>query len=239
MQAAQLGIVFHTSYSGRSLDTMKPSFNIDIGRLKPTKDVWFRDASFVNASGTATFTEAETKQISNILSQAGRTFQRINALVLNRISVNDKVLGEIKIFNNQMVRQGQKIRNTSTHTVNLIRYVENKLNKEILKAKRDDTKKKRQREKNEMMRLLRGSARQLIEVFNLMNLITEAKTIIIRKLQEMRQVTNTFVRTDNGFRITNPEGFVAVDKLSGGALKLVDRLEFSHQNFTAKKQWDK
>ena len=239
MQAAQLGIVFHTSYSGRSLDTMKPSFNIDIGRLKPTKDVWFRDASFVNASGTATFTEAETKQISNILSQAGRTFQKINALVLNRISVNDKVLGEIKIFNNQMVRQGQKIRNTSTHTVNLIRYVENKLNKEILKAKRDDTKKKRQREKNEMMRLLRGSARQLIEVFNLMNSITEAKTIIIRKLQEMRQVTNTFVRTDNGFRITNPEGFVAVDKLSGGALKLVDRLEFSHQNFTAKKQWDK
>ena len=239
MQAAQLGIVFHTSYSGRSLDTMKPSFNIDISRLKPTKDVWFRDASFVNASGTATFTEAETKQISNILSQAGRTFQRINALVLNRISVNDKVLGEIKIFNNQMVRQGQKIRNTSTHTVNLIRYVESKLNKEILKAKRDDTKKKRQREKNEMMRLLRGSARQLIEVFNLMNSITEAKTIIIRKLQEMRQVTNTFVRTDNGFRITNPEGFVAVDKLSGGALKLVDRLEFSHQNFTAKKQWDK
>ena len=239
MQAAQLGIVFHTSYSGRSLDTMKPSFNIDISRLKPTKDVWFRDASFVNASGTATFTEAETKQISNILSQAGRTFQKINALVLNRISVNDKVLGEIKIFNNQMVRQGQKIRNTSTHTVNLIRYVENKLNKEILKAKRDDTKKKRQREKNEMMRLLRGSARQLIEIFNLMNSITEAKTIIIRKLQEMRQVTNTFVRTDNGFRITNPEGFVAVDKLSGGALKLVDRLEFSHQNFTAKKQWDK
>ena len=239
MQAAQLGIVFHTSYSGRSLDTMKPSFNLDISRLKPTKDVWFRDASFINASGTATFTEAETKQISNILSQAGRTFQKINALVLNRISVNDKVLGEIKIFNNQMVRQGQKIRNTSTHTVNLIRYVESKLNKEILKAKRDDTKKKRQREKNEMMRLLRGSARQLIEVFNLMNSITEAKTIIIRKLQEMRQVTNTFVRTDNGFRITNPEGFVAVDKLSGGALKLVDRLEFSHQNFTAKKQWDK
>ncbi len=239
MQAAQLGIVFHTSYSGRSLDTMKPSFNIDISRLKPTKDVWFRDASFINASGTATFTEAETKQISNILSQAGRTFQKINALVLNRISVNDKVLGEIKIFNNQMVRQGQKIRNTSTHTVNLIRYVESKLNKEILKAKRDDTKKKRQREKNEMMRLLRGSARQLIEIFNLMNSITEAKTIIIRKLQEMRQVTNTFVRTDNGFRITNPEGFVAVDKLSGGALKLVDRLEFSHQNFTAKKTWDK
>ena len=72
-----------------------------------------------------------------------------------------------------------------------------------------------------------------------MNQIVDAKLIIIRKLQEMRQITGTFVRTDDGFKITNPEGFVAVDKLSGGALKLVDRLEFSHQNFTVKKQWDK
>jgi hypothetical protein len=50
---AQLGIVFHTSYSGRTLETMKASFNIDIGHLNRTKDVWFRDASFVDASGTA------------------------------------------------------------------------------------------------------------------------------------------------------------------------------------------
>jgi len=239
MQAAQLGIVFHTSYSGRTLKTMKPSFNIDIGRLQPTKDVWFRDASFTDASGTATFTDAETRQITNILSQAGRTFRTINAQVLNRISINDKILMEIKTFNNKSVRAGEKIRNTSVHTINLIRYVEDKLNKEILKAKRADTKRKRQQEKNEMMRFFRGSAMQLVQIFNLMNLIVDTKLIIIRKLQEMRQVTNTFVRTDDGFKITNPEGFVAVSTLTGGALKLVDRLEFSHQNFTVKKQWDK
>ena len=239
MQAAQLGIVFHTSYSGRTLRTMKPSFNIDIGRLQPTKDVWFRDASFTDASGTASFTDAETRQITNILSQAGRTFRTINAQVLNRLSINDKILTEIKTFNNKSVRAGEKIRNTSVHTINLIRFVEQKLNKEILKAKRAETKRKRQQEKNEMMRFFRQSAMQLVQIFNLMNQIVDAKLIIIRKLQEMRQVTGTFVRTDDGFKITNPEGFVAVDKLSGGALKLVDRLEFSHQNFTVKKQWDK
>ena len=239
MQAAQLGIVFHTSYSGRTLRTMKPSFNIDIGRLQPTKDVWFRDASFTDASGTASFTDAETRQITNILSQAGRTFRTINAQVLNRLSINNKILMEIKTFNNKSVRAGEKIRNTSVHTINLIRFVEQKLNKEILKAKRVETKRKRQQEKNEMMRFFRQSAMQLVQIFNLMNQIVDAKLIIIRKLQEMRQVTGTFVRTDDGFKITNPEGFVAVDKLSGGALKLVDRLEFSHQNFTVKKQWDK
>ena len=239
MQAAQLGIVFHTSYSGRTLRTMMPSFNIDIGRLQPTKDVWFRDETFTDASGTATFTDAETRQITNILSQAGRTFRTINAQVLNRLSINDKILTEIKTFNNKSVRAGEKIRNTSVHTINLIRFVEQKLNKEILKAKRAETKRKRQQEKNEMMRFFRQSAMQLVQIFNLMNQIVDAKLIIIRKLQEMRQITGTFVRTDDGFKITNPEGLLQLTNYQVVRLKLVDRLEFSHQNFTVKKQWDK
>ena len=68
MLAAQVGVVFHTSYSGKTLETMKASYNIDIGHLKPTKDVWFRDASFTDASGSVTFTEEETAAITSILS---------------------------------------------------------------------------------------------------------------------------------------------------------------------------
>jgi hypothetical protein len=70
-----------------------------------------------------------------------------------------------------------------------------------------------------------------------MNLIDDAKMMIIRKLQEIKQITGTFVRTDDGFKVTSPEGFVAVSKTTGGATKLVDRMEFSHQNFTAAKNW--
>ena len=52
-------------------------------------------------------------------------------------------------------------------------------------------------------------------------------------------MAKTFVRTSTGYRVTAPEGFVAIDNLKGGALKLVDRLEFAHQNFNAAKNWDK
>jgi hypothetical protein len=88
------------------------------------------------------------------------------------------------------------------------------------------------------MRFYRTNAAQLKQIFDLMNMIIEAKLMIIRKLETIRSI-GTFVRTDDGFRITAPEGFVAVDKLKGNALKLVDRLEFSHQNFTAAKNWSK
>ena len=238
MLAAQLGVVFHTSYTGRTMEDMKASFNIDIGRLTATKDVWFRDASFVDASGSATFTEEETKQITTILSIAGRTFQTINPMTLNRIASSETILTYIKTFNNTKVREGKKITNTNQHTLDLIRWVEAKLNKDIADVKRAETKAKRTKEKTEVMRFFRTNAAQLRFIFDLQNLLVDAKLMIVRKLESIRSI-GTFVRTDTGYRITAPEGFVAVDKLKGNAVKLVDRLEFSQANFNAAKNWSK
>ncbi len=166
MMAAQVGVVFHTSYSGKTLETMKASYNIDIGRLSTTKDVWFRDASFTDASGSVTFTEEETATITSILSNAGRVFQSIPALTLNRIAASDVFLTQIKTFNNTKVREGKKIADTRIHTQELINYVEAKLNKEILAAKKEDTKQKRIKEKNEVMRLILHLA-QVVSTFSI------------------------------------------------------------------------
>jgi hypothetical protein len=238
MMAAQLGVVFHTSYVGKDIENMKASFNIDIGHLSTTKDVWFRDASFTDASGSATFTEKETADLTSILSQAGRLFTTIPALTLNKISSSETYLMQIKTYNNTKVREGQEIRDTRAHVNGLMKWVEDRLNKEILAAKKSDTKDKRIKEKTEVMRFYRTNAAQLKNIFDLMNMIIEAKLMIIRKLETIKSI-GTFVRTDDGFKSTAPEGFVAVDKLKGNALKLVDRLEFSHQNFTASKNWSK
>jgi len=239
MLAAQLGVVFHTSYTGKTMADMKASFNIDINHLTNTKDVWFRDAYFVDASGTATFTEQETKQITGILSDAGRLFQTINPLTLNRIAASDVILTYIKTFNNTKVRAGEQIKDTKLHTVQLIKWIEDKLNKEILAAKMEKTKQKKQQEKNELMRFFRQNAGELRKIFDLQNDIVDSKNMIISKLQQLRQVTGSFLKTDDGFKVTNPEGFVAVDRLKGNAVKLVDRMEFSLANFTAQKNWDK
>ena len=64
-----------------------------------------------------------------------------------------------------------------------------------------------------------------------------AKNYLIQKLSQIQSIGH-FIRTPNGYRVTNPEGFVAVDK-KAGAVKLVDRLEFSRANFTIAKDWVK
>lgn len=238
MTDAQIGVVFHTSYTGQKMEDMKASFNIDLGRLQTTKDVWFRDASFTDASGSATFTEEETKKLTGILADAGRLFQQVNSMTLNRISTNETIQTYIKTFNNTKVREGKKISDTRLHTLELIRWVEAKLNKDITDSKREDTKKKKITIKTDIMRFFRGNASQLKNIFDMMNLMVEAKIMIVRKLESIKSI-GTFVRTDTGFRITAPEGFVAVDKLKGNAVKLIDRLEFSQANFNAAKNWSK
>ena len=238
MMAAQLGVVFHTSYSGKIMADMKASFNIDIGRLQTTKDVWFRDASFTDASGSATFTEPETKEITRTLSSAGRTFQGINSMVLNRITASDVYSTYIKTFYNTKIRAGLKITNTRQHTQEMVKWIEDKLNKSIQEAKKEDTKQKRISEKNQIMRFFRNATPDLILMFDFMNDIIDAKLMIVRKLETIRSI-GTFIRTDDGFKVTAPEGFVAVDRLKGSAVKLIDRLEFSQANFNATKNWSK
>jgi hypothetical protein len=158
---------------------------------------------------------------------------------MNRLAASDVILTYIKTFNNTKVRAGEPIKDTKLHTVQLIKWVEDKLNKEILAAKMEKTKQKKQQEKNELMRFFRQNAGELRKIFDLQNNIVDSKNMVISKLQQIRQVTGSFLKTDDGFKVTNPEGFVAVDRLKGNAVKLVDRLEFSLANFTAAKNWSK
>ena len=89
------------------------------------------------------------------------------------------------------------------------------------------------------MNWYKANKNELKKIFDLQNLLVEAKLMVVRKLEQVKGVVGTFLKTDNGFKVTNEEGFVAVDKLDGKAVKLVDRLTFSFNNFTAAKAWAK
>jgi len=239
IKAAKIGIVFHTLYSGKSIEDAKASFNVDIGKLNSnTKNVWFRDASFVDASGTATFTEVETDQINKLLSQAGSLFRTISAKTLNQIAISDTYKIQIKSWNNMKVREGKQITNTATHTRDMINHIEQSLNQNIIDAKKNDTKLRRTKEKNIIISFYKNNRNELKKIFDLQNIIVDVKSLIIRKLEQIKDV-GTFIKTDDGYKVTAPEGFVVVDQLSNKALKIVDRLEFSHANFNIAKNWSK
>ena len=72
---------------------------------------------------------------------------------------------------------------------------------------------------------------QIVALFDLYNLIADAKLIIIRKMDKAKTI-GTFLKTADGYKVTGEEGFVAIDKVGNkNAVKLVDRMKFSKANF--------
>ena len=242
---AKVGIVWHTTYTGDTLQGMKASFGADISGLKKSSSVWMDDATYKDVSGKATFTAKETEKITWILSQTGKTFQKINANKLRSfLIVQNGMTGAIagaslKTYNNSKVRAGEIISNPSAHAKGYEKWVEMSIQKQIDKAKSDKGKKKYTDIQKEYMREIKKHTGNLKEIITFQNLLVDAKMQIVKKLNSVKGLTDTFVKTKDGFKVTNPEGYVAIDRLSGGAVKLVDRMEFSYNNFTAIKAWDK
>ena len=145
----------------------------------------------------------------------------------------------LKTYNNSKVRAGEKIKQPSQHAKGYEKWVEISIQKQIDKAKSPAGKKKYENIQKEYIREVRKYNGMLVQVITFQNLLVDAKMVIVKKLNSVKGLTDTFIKTANGFKVTNPEGYVAIDRVSGGAVKLVDRMEFSFNNFTAIKAWDK
>ena len=113
------------------------------------------------------------------------------------------------------------------------------LQKQVDKVKTPSAKQKYKNIQKQYSLEFRKHANNLANVAKFQNLLIDAKMQIVKKLNSVKQLTDTFIKTKNGFKVTNPEGYVAIDRVSGNAVKLVDRMEFSFNNFTAQKAWDK
>ena len=241
ISAAKVGIVWHTSYSGATFETMRAEFGREIvPKLKKSRDVWMVDATLPDLSGTATLTASDTKLLNDKLSNAGKIFKKIQSGVLKEIENNKELNLIINIYNNRVVREGQRITDTKKHATGLVMFVNDRYAKEIDKRKSQKGKDVQIQKRDELLKFFsKNNIKNLKNIFDLQNFVVDAKLILINKLNKLSSI-GTFVKTKSGFRVTNPEGFVAIDRMEGGAVKLVDRLEFSTNNFSKDiiKGWD-
>mgnify|MGYP003325121225 CR=1 FL=1 len=203
------------------------------------------DATYKDVSGRATMTAKETAVVTSHLSNTGKTFQRINAPLLKKfLRLQDSLTGKLvgasyKTYNNTKVRAGQAVTDPKGHANGYITHVENHFQKEIEKLKTQKSKDVLETKKTEYLREFKKMLPNLQQVTAFQMHLVNAKMEIVKKLNSVKGLTDTFIKTSNGFKVVNPEGYVAIDRVSGDAVKLVDRMEFSFNNFTAIKAWDK
>lgn len=235
--SSKMGIVFHTAYTGSKITDLIANFSPNLKSLKMTKNVWFRDADYTDVSGAATFNAVESSEIRRELAKLEQFAKKIPAKIINEVAVNNELNSAIKKQNNKYVRMGQKVTNPRRFIQDLSKSVEEKYNEEILKLKTEVGKQNKAKGRDKALATINLNIGGLIALVDFIACATEVKTKIIHKLSKMNK-TKTFMRTDGGYKVTNPEGFVVIDN-DGSAVKLVDRLEFSKNNFNLEKNWTK
>ena len=122
----------------------------------------------------------------------------------------------------------------------LIKFIEDRYAKEIDKLKTEKGKSGKRDKRDKVLEFFSADNKvSLVNMFELQKTIVLAKIKLINKLNELKSI-DTFVKTSKGYKVTGEEGYVAIDTLGGDAVKLVDRMEFSYNNFSPDilKGWD-
>ena len=236
IRKASLGVVWHTKYTGKSIDSLKASFGVDANIFKKSKRVWFDDA-YLDTANAVTFSPADVnkleKKINQIAGAAGKAGKFLNELGKDKTKWGLAPL--MKVFFNTKVRAGSKIADTKNLVKEFEQYYTDRLSTEIDTKKSDKGKKKYKDIQKDAQKVLRKFKNELYFTMATYLGILDAKNMVVKQLEKIKSI-GTFLKTPNGFKVTAPEGFVAINT-KGGAVKLVDRLEFSHANFTIEKVW--
>tara|TARA_Y100000356_G_scaffold74334_1_gene61476 strand:- start:263 stop:1390 length:1128 start_codon:yes stop_codon:yes gene_type:complete len=236
---AKLGIIFHTTYKGSKIEKLSAKFGADVSKLRNSANVFFDDASYKNVSGAATMTLGEGEAFEKILNMARGSLKKSRAL-LNRMPVEDNPLSvgvALKTYLNSFIRAGTDLPSTKETASNFKTFYAERVQKDIDRVKTDKAKEKYKLIQDNGLKFIDKANEEIYFAMATYKTIQRAKKILIDKLNKAKTI-GTFVKDGTGLKATNPEGYVAVDT-KGKAVKLVDRLEFSVQNFTIDKNWDK
>ena len=233
---SKLGIVFHTEYTGRTMQDLTAGFGADVSGLQGKSDVAVFSSEFTNVGGAANLTQVERATVDRTIMAAERYLRQGQGFIkgVQGVGKGPYTLPALfKVYFNQVVREGT-IPSAAHMSKQFCHFIDKKFCAEVAKKKTGKSKMEWMKRRNEAVKYLNTNRTSMNSALNGFKNLMEAKVMIINKLTKIKSV-GTFLEEENGLRATAPEGFVAIK--DGAALKLVDRLEFSRANFTAAKDW--
>ena len=225
--AAKFGIVFHTTY--QSLDS-GAQFGANVSGLNQNRNVWFDDAFFKDTTGVVTLTVSEAKEVQSLIKKADAI----------KVNYDNLPTADLNVYLNNEIRSGQFVNNPKVSFKAFQKWFkETRIDKRVAKLKSDKGRMKAMAAGQEQMTMFKRRQQDIINLFQVSKLLSEAKLIFVRKYNNAIYNTKHFVDDGKGgLRVTAPEGYVAVDRIGNG-VKFVDRVEFSRANFAMDKGFTK
>lgn len=232
IQNSEIGLAVHTEYewNGEDPSTLKVSrFGISDDIFKDNSKVFIIDTiSNLNPKQPLQFSSDQYDKINSNLKQ----IEKLAATVTWAIFDQDAQLGQyLETFVNTYIRANKPYPSPDEMTEQFFDWIEQKVADEKGKLKTEKSK-ARVDQRYASVRDLKKDSIQIETMMKIFKLFSEVKLMIIRKLNEM-SLYNNFVMKSNGDLVgTGEEGFVITQTNAKGA-KLVDRFEFSKNNFAS------
>jgi len=233
---AKMGIVFHTSYSGKTMDKLSASFGTVRGsgnRNVFLASAGYKETAVMFSKSELSRFDAQLRMAEGSLRKAGPMLDLISKSSRDELSVGYRLK---TYFNYYIKNSNAGMDKVATMQKQFRDYYENYINMEIDSRKTPRGKEKFIKAKKDNLQFIDRNRTSLYFAIASHITLANAKNTLLQKMNQIQSIGN-FLRTSKGYRVTAPEGYVAVDKVAG-AVKLVDRLEFSRQNFTMPKGWN-
>ena len=228
---AKLGIIFHTTYAGDSLATMNAQGGADVSSFAQSPDVFFDNASYKDVSGSAKFTADESQQFYNSIDKLETLLNSVPRDLSSVLGQNTDFVPMFQMYINAMVKQGELPSNVNQFLLGFRKFYTDRMQQQMSGLKAQKALQLRQDKMKQMPVFLNRAKKPLQAMLTFYRAVQTMKAFVLKKMNQA-QAIGSFQQTDNGLQVTEPEGFVAVDK-TGNAVKLVDRLGFSRRNLTA------
>ena len=236
---AKIGVVFHTHYTGDSLAEMQARAGAPINTFNKIPEVAvINNDTPMNRVGFSsvemrTF-DAKIRKIERMSQLCGNF---LDDLVSNFGTTGDAkfhISSYLKQFFNSEIKNARSITNIDETVNELVNFYHDKMSKELAKIKTADNLTKKRVLVYKSENYLLDNVYKFKTMIALYKELQAVKQMVIDKLDHLEEF-RTFVQTDNGYKVTTPEGYVL--HKDGSMIKFVNRLEFAYNNFTLQKQW--
>jgi hypothetical protein len=225
IKQSKIGVIFHTKYTGISLQNLKRNSDVNYTEFNITPDVFVDDAKFKDASGVVGFARNEKSKIEKLIQKAGSIGKKIKW-----DEVSDSVYEHLNTFINSLIRDGKFVEDSAQEFEQFVEWLTQKGQTAISKLKTEKNKQAKQQVLDEYINKVRSNQLNIANLLELTMKLEQAKKFFIQKYNSVVSAKQFITQPDGSLKVTNPEGYVAVDE-EGNMVKFIDRLEFSTANF--------
>ena len=214
-EVANIGVVVHSRYTGKTLADAKVSFDVDQSQFKRNPDVHMVNPEITGAN----IKPIEKKKYEAELQQATDIYKTLDDDFFNIVDGHNDTL---KMYINACVRN-----KTVPEGKGYMAFVKERADKEVEKAKSTEGKAKKKAASAAITSHVKNHMEQFNNLFRMHRALQQAKDTLTTALSN---TVNTGFKTTLGGKPAKQEGFVAIR--GGRPTKLVDRAEFSAANFS-------